>query len=91
MTNIPQADASVKPPALFRIPAGTKPQKCLRCPATIFFVDRQPLRAEAQCHHVTKNVIISTPDAKRPTATEDGAGFSHFIDCPKAAEFRKGR
>lgn len=80
-----------KPPVLFDIPAGTEPSKCVRCPATIYWSGKQPLRAEKECHHFTKDVRIPTPDACAPTDKRAGKGFSHFIDCPQANAFRRTR
>lgn len=79
----------IKSPALFVIPAGTKSTVCTKCMARIYKVGKQPLRAETQCFYVKKNVTIAIPDAIAPTLTTDGKGYSHFIDCLFADDFRK--
>lgn len=79
----------VKPPQLFTIPAGTKSSSCSACQAVIYRVGKQPLRAVQRCYYLAKRVTIDTPDAVPPSLEKDGKGFSHFIDCPNAAQFRR--
>lgn len=81
----------IKPPKLFDIPAGTPAAKCTKCGGEIFWVGKQPLRALVDCRYRHKGnvTLLKVPDATPPTATSDGKGFNHFIDCPNAGEFRK--
>lgn len=69
-----------------RIPAGTKPTACRGDSCTnarVYFVDNKPVSVEP---------YGANPPAVEPTATEDGAGISHFADCPDAVSFhRKGK
>lgn len=82
-------DSPVKPPQLFDIPAGTKSSSCTACQAIIYRVGKQPLRAVDRCRYLAKGVVIDTPDAVPPSLSKAGKGFSHFIDCPNAAQFRR--
>lgn len=79
-----------KPPTIFPIPAGTKPSKCKQCPEEIFFVGKQPLCVQPTCKSRSTGRVYET-DAKAPTATEDGRGWSHFISCAQAPFFRRKR
>ena len=80
-----------KPPTLVAIPAGTPAAKCKRCPETIWFVGKQPLRVAAVCKSRSTGRAYETPTAKEPSATEDGVGFSHFIDCIESPFFQRKR
>jgi hypothetical protein len=80
---------SAKPPALVVIPPGTSSRECYRCPQLIYMVGKQPLKVAPMCVSRATGRAYPTPDAKAPTATEPGLGFSHFIDCPGADEFRR--
>lgn len=69
-----------------RIPARTEARQCKKCPAMIYDVPgvtpgkmRVVSIAKYKEHY---------PDGIAPTDTEDGAGVSHFSDCPAASEFR---
>lgn len=83
------ASTEIKPPKLFVIPAGTKVTACSKCQAPLYFVGKMPLRAVPKCFHAGKRVTIDTPDAVPPSLSKEGKGFSHFIDCPNANDFRR--
>jgi len=55
----------------------------------IYMVEDRPLKVAAECVSRATGNAFATPTAHAPTGTEPGLGFSHFIDCPGAAEFRK--
>ncbi len=75
-----------------RIPKGTSPVPCRggTCGNREIYMVRGATRADAD-----KPVSIAWYGAHTgiaPTSTEDGAGISHFADCPDADHFhRKGR
>jgi hypothetical protein len=73
---------------MVEIPPGTPSRRCYRCPDLIYMVGKQPVKVASECVSRTTGRAYPTPAAKEPTATEPGLGFSHFIDCPAAAEFR---
>lgn len=85
------SEQTIKPPQLFVIPAGTKQSTCSACQAIIYRVGKQPLRAVQTCRYIAKRTSIDVPDAVPPSLSKDGKGFSHFIDCPNAADFRSKR
>lgn len=68
----------MKPPKLFEIPAGTPESKCSGCDAQIFWVRSS----------TGKNMPLVF-DSKGLGDTR--FGYSHFIDCPSAARFRRPR
>lgn len=63
------------------VPKGTAPATCKRCDATIYFVATAAGRQQP--------VHCDVEGGRRPTETEDGAGISHFADCPAAYHFRR--
>lgn len=65
-----------------RIPAGTEPVACRKCPELLYFVGRQP---------VSVKKYKEQPEGIAPTETDDGCGISHWANCPKANEFREER
>jgi hypothetical protein len=60
------------------IPRGTNAATCRSCPATIYFVEN-PATGKKNPIAVDKRTLH---DAQAPTATVEGKGYSHFIDCP---------
>jgi hypothetical protein len=77
------------PPTLVQIPPGTPARRCYKCPDLIYMVGKQPIKVAPECVSRATGHVYPTPDAMRPTATAPGLGFSHFIDCRAAEEFRK--
>jgi hypothetical protein len=65
-----------------RIPVGSVCRPCKKCPELIYEVGKQV---------VSIRRYKEQPEGIAPTDTDDGCGISHFANCPKAAEFRKGR
>lgn len=97
----PPGPRSDRSPNLVIIPAATEPEKCTGCSATIYKVkhpktEKLTPAAVAEAITLADGAAVFTGafapfiDASRGGAVRrDGIGYSHFIDCPKAAEFRK--
>jgi hypothetical protein len=67
----------------YPVPKGTQPAECKYCKAMIYFVR-------------TKNDKLMPVDCEvdggvEPTDIKDGAGISHFSDCPGADKARRLR
>jgi hypothetical protein len=69
---------------LIPIPRGTGATQCRKCKATIYFA---PHPSSGRAHPVSVAPAIAAACVE-PTALLDGAGISHFADCPNADDFR---
>lgn len=67
------------------IPRGTNAATCRSCPATIYFVENPKTGKKNPVAVDTKTMI----GAQAPTATVEGKGYSHFIDCPGRDNHRR--
>lgn len=73
----------------FEVPAGTPPAECRGCKQTVYWI-------------ITENdrrmpVNCDVPGGLRPVrfggsaAKDKGRGLAHWIDCPRAGDFRRKR
>lgn len=82
----------MKPVTLFLIPPGSTPERCASCPALIYKVRNEqtrniaPLAVAPALEYKGQSV---TTHASAPTETRAGSGYSHFLDCPRAAAHRR--
>lgn len=60
----------------YRIPAGTRPWRCRGCPELVYSVP-----------DTKAPITVRYADGRAPTATADGEGVSHFLNCPKRDRF----
>lgn len=76
----------------FTVPAGTPASECRGCKQTVYWIITESDRRMP--------VNCDVPGGLRPvrflatggaTARDNGRGTSHFIDCPQADRFRKGK
>jgi hypothetical protein len=72
-------------PQFFTVPAGTPSRRCA-CGRQVYWIftaagKRMPVNCEVPQGYA--------PSAPRSEAPHDGHGISHFVDCPKATQFRK--
>jgi hypothetical protein len=70
---------------LITIPRGLEAQPCSGCGAPIYWA---PHPSTGRAHPVSYNPDVAL-GCRRPTPYLDGAGISHFADCPDADRFRK--
>ncbi len=74
---------------LIRIPAGTLASQCTGtgCNATVYFAPH-PKTGEPKPVSVGEEYAAAHGlHVGAPHSGIDGQGFSHFLDCPKAAQF----
>lgn len=81
----PARGTARRAPAVFTIPAGTRPQPCrgAGCRAAVYWVTHP---RTGRPHPVS----VAHPDAAAPTRAKPGTGISHFQDCVAADDFRGG-
>lgn len=76
-------------PQYFDVPAGTPAAECRGCKQTVYWIITESDRRMP--------VNCDVPGGIRPVrfgatgAKDKGRGTSHFIDCPQANRFRKGK
>lgn len=69
---------------IITIPAGTSASQCSSCRQTIYWA---PNPWNGKMHPVS----VRDAHGRAPTSTADGAGVSHFSDCPNAELHRRKR
>jgi len=71
-------------PVRITVPAGTRRTECRGCSATVYWVELPSgKRAPVSCHF--------DEQCAEPTATEDGVGVNHFVDCPERERFKAAK
>lgn len=87
------ATAPTQAPQMFVVPAGTASSECRGCKATVYWVvtehdRRMPVNCDVEGGLRPSRFRGGSMNA---TASGDGRGISHFVDCPAAGQFRKGK
>jgi len=70
-------------PQFFTIPKGTRQAQCRSCLAEIYWITTPRGKKMP--------VSVDADGAYCPTNTDDGAGPSHFVDCPNRDQYRSAR
>jgi hypothetical protein len=91
-TVAPPAAPAPREPQFFGVPVGTRSRPCTAgCGATIYMIVTKRGRwMPVNCDIEGGRRPRVYDDANGLRKTEPGAGISHFVDCPKANQFRRG-